>query len=187
VKITNDKFFTDAFSLTSFGPTWIHNSYRQFIFYFQNCKVIRKHEFIVGAYFTYGWMPTMLHLEEDISIAVQVANNAKNGKMITDDEMESLACAVNGSFVGASKLLHFINPDIYSIWDSRVYRYLFAEPPYQYRLESISKYREFRAFIETVEADSRCKQVVENISESIGYKISSKRAVELVMYLKGGK
>jgi hypothetical protein len=94
---------------------------------------------------------------------------------------------VNGSFVGASKLLHFINPDLYSIWDSRVYRYLYEEPPYQYRLESISKHREYLSLVKKIEKDTRCNQLVDNVSSSIGYKISSNRTAELVMYLKGGK
>ncbi len=44
-------------------------------------------------------MPTMLHLEDDISNAVKIVNNAKIGSMIFDNDMKSLACAVNGSFV----------------------------------------------------------------------------------------
>jgi hypothetical protein len=140
---TIDQFFADASELNNFGPSWIHNSYKQFVDFFKADAEISTHKFIIGAYFTYGWMPTMLNLEDDVSAAVKVANKAKNGEMITDREMEALACAVNGSFVGASKLLHFINPDLYSIWDSRVYRYLYDEPPYQYRLECISKHREY--------------------------------------------
>jgi hypothetical protein len=184
---TVEKFFADASGLNDFGPSWIHNSYKEFVEFFKTDGEITKHKFIVGAYFTYGWMPTMLNLEDDISAALKVANKAKNGELISDEEMEALACAVNGSFVGASKLLHFNNPHVYSIWDSRVYRYLYNEPPYQYRLESISKYEEYKTFIKKIEEDSRCHQLVENISDSIDYKISSKRGVELVMYLKGAK
>jgi hypothetical protein len=29
---------------------------------------------------------------------------------------------INNSLVGLSKLLHFINPVVYAIWDSRIYR-----------------------------------------------------------------
>ncbi len=184
---TVEQFFGDASGLNDFGPPWIHNSYKEFVEFFKAEAVISTHKFIIGAYFTYGWMPTMLNLEDDISVAVKIANKAKNGEIITHGEKEALACAVNGSFVGASKLLHFINPDFYPIWDSRVYRYLYNEPPYQYRLESISKYEEYKTFIKIIESDPGCIQLVEKISTSVGYKISSKRAVELVMYLKGGK
>jgi hypothetical protein len=184
---TVEKFFADASGLNDFGPSWIHNSYKEFVEFFKTDGEITKHKFIIGAYFTYGWMPTMLNLEDDLSAAVKVANKAKNGELIPDEEMESLACAVNGSFVGASKLLHFINPHVYSIWDSRVYRYLYDEPPYQYRLESMKKYREYLSLVKKIEKDTRCNQLVDNVSSSIGYKISSNRAAELVMYLKGGK
>ena len=184
---TVDQFFADASRLDDFGPPWIHNSYKEFVEFFKAEAEISTHQFIIAAYFTYGWMPTMLNLEDDISVAIKVANKARNGEEITHDEMEALACAVNGSFVGAAKLLHFINPNFYPIWDSRVYRYLFDEPPYQCRLESIIRYHGYKNFIKTIEVDSRCIQLVEKISASIGYKIYSKRAVELVMYLKGGK
>jgi hypothetical protein len=129
----------------------------------------------------------MLHLEDDISNVGKIVNNAKNGSIISDNDMKSLACAVSGSFVGASKLLHFINPHFYPIWDSRVYRYLYNEPPCQYRLKSMIKYREYLSFINEVEEDMRCEQVVDKISRKIGYTITSKRVVELVMYLKGAK
>lgn len=187
MKVTIEQFFKDAFSISLFGPSWIHNSYRQFIVFFQNCNEITNHEFIIGAYFTYGWMPTMLHLEDDISNAVKIVNTAKIGNSISDNDMESLACAVNGSFVGASKLLHFINPRVYAIWDSRVYRYLYGEPPYQYRLESMIKYKEYLSFINKIEENARCEQLLDKISSEIGYTITSKRAVELVMYLEGAK
>ena len=187
MKVTIEQFFKDAFSISLFGPSWIHNSYRQLIEFFQNCDEITNHEFIIGAYFTYGWMPAMLHLEDDTSNAVKIVNTAKIGNIISDNDMESLACAVNGSFVGASKLLHFINPRVYAIWDSGVYRYLYGEPPYQYKLESMTKYKEHLSFINKIEENARCEQLLDKISRKIGYTITSKRAVELVMYLKGAK
>lgn len=181
------QFYEDASKLENFGPSWIHNSYKEFVDFFKCDGEITKHKFIIGAYFTYGWMPTMLNLEDDISAAVKVANKAKNGELISDEEMEALACAVNGSFVGASKLLHFINPHVYSIWDSRVYRYLYDEPPYQYRLESMKKYREYLGLVSDIEKDKRCQHLVKTVENKIRHSPSPKRVIELAMYLLGPK
>ena len=125
-------------------------------------------------------------LGEQAEDAVKIANKAKI-VMITDGEMETLARAVNGSYVGASKLLHFINPEVYAIWDSRVYRYLYDEPPYQYRLESMEKYREYLGLISDIKNDSRCQKLIQKVEHNIHYNPSHMRVIELVMYLCGSK
>ena len=35
MKVTAEQFFKDAFSISPFGPSWIHNCYRQFIEFFR--------------------------------------------------------------------------------------------------------------------------------------------------------
>lgn len=43
---------------------------------------------------------------------------------MSKDELHILKKVVNNSIVGVSKLLHFISPEVYTIWDSRVASYL---------------------------------------------------------------
>jgi len=43
--------------------------------------------------------------------------------ILQKQDLELLKKIVNNSIVGVSKLLHFVNPNYYLIWDSRVARY----------------------------------------------------------------
>ena len=81
---------------------------------------------MIGRFMTYGWMPTILdELGEldDVSKEgnlVKYLNKAKHHKKerLNIREIEHIASCINNSVVGASKLLHFINPNVYAIWDS---------------------------------------------------------------------
>ena len=100
-------------------------TYPEFIQYFKNISNISKHNLVISSHFVYGWMPTIIELKfQDMEGGVlKSLNNAKNGAMLTVGELELLKSTINNSLVGLSKLLHFINPADYAIWDSRIYRY----------------------------------------------------------------
>jgi len=72
-------------------------------------------------------MPTSFDFRSDkFDEALEIINNAKKGIVPSIDQLEILKGLLNNSLVGTSKHLHFINPEIFAIWDSRVYRYLTA-------------------------------------------------------------
>ena len=48
--------------------------------------------------------------------------------MRVGNALNRVAAAVNHSMVGASKVLHFVNPAAYPIWDRRVYRFCYRTP-----------------------------------------------------------
>lgn len=70
---------------------------------------------------TYGWMPRALKL--NATHAAGALNNLKNAIDVKDikptTSITELANFV-GSVVGASKILHFVNPESWPIWDSKV-------------------------------------------------------------------
>ena len=118
-------------------------SYREFIDYFKNLEKIEFHNFIIATHFVYGWMPKILQLrnlpEENnfmnlCSTLLSTLNKIKRRLEISDTELNILVTVINNSIVGVSKLLHFINPEDYAIWDSNVYRYIYEEEPYNYRV-----------------------------------------------------
>jgi hypothetical protein len=184
--IDADKFYKDAETVSSFGERWIHISYKEFLKFFASKEKLTPHDFVIGAYFTYGWMPRMLKLSGDIDVATAIANKSKKER-ISKDEFSRLARVINGSVVGASKLLHFLNPREYAIWDSRVYRYLHQEDPYQYRIEAPNAYWEYLAFLNALAEDSRFKNFRIKVVSTIGYSVTAKRASELMMFVKGEK
>jgi hypothetical protein len=74
----------------------------------------------------YGWMPRMLkitpHTPAQQQAILSLLMRAKAGHLLGEKELSDLKKFTNRSMVGASKLLHVLNPQTYPIWDSRVAR-----------------------------------------------------------------
>lgn len=100
-------------------------SYPALIEHFQAIERFTANQFIVAAHLVYGWMPTILTLNfSSLPEALPLINAARRGVILTAPELALLAGTVNNSVIGASKLLHFTNPSLYPIWDSRVFHFL---------------------------------------------------------------
>lgn len=182
-----DRFFRDAPNITNAVDPAIHLSYREFLAHFSNLQSLTAHDVVIGAYFTYGWMPTMLDLRGNLADVVKIANSVKQSKKITDEELRKVAFAINGSVVGASKFLHFISPNDHAIWDSRVYRYLHEKEPYPYRLEAPDAYWNYLSDLDALANDPRFPATKQAVEKVVGYVVTNKRAAELVMFTNGKK
>ncbi len=100
-------------------------SYPEFIKYFSRLDIIEKHHFIIGTHFVYGWMPKVLQIKNTpFEEIIAILNKAKVGEPLEVRELDALKACINNSLVGTSKLLHFINPEQYAIWDSKIFRYV---------------------------------------------------------------
>lgn len=74
------------------------------------------------AVMTYGWMPRVLRLDlQHARAAAQALHAAREATPATMRQLDiaPIASSVR-SVVGASKMLHFVNPQVYPIWDSRI-------------------------------------------------------------------
>lgn len=146
--ITVDKFFRDG-SYFEIQRQSDYNSYPEFLKYFRDIKTITRHNLIIGINFTYGWMPTIFDFRSDeFDAALDILNRAKDGNRPTTDGLILLKGLLNNSLVGTTKLLHFINPDNFPIWDSRVYRYLTGNEPHEYRIGNCKAYLDYLEFCE---------------------------------------
>lgn len=117
-----DKFFRDGTNFVIKRQS-DYLSYPEFLKYFSDIKTITRHNLTIGINFTYGWMPTIFDFRSDnFDEALDILNEAKIGNKPTTDNLVLLKGLLNNSLVGTTKLLHFINPDNFAIWDSRVYR-----------------------------------------------------------------
>lgn len=122
---TQDRLLKDAKSIVIPKEEQYLTAYKEFINYFENLDKLSEHHIIIGISFTYSWMPTILDFRSNKIIeATQILNYAKQGNRPSLTELDILKSCFNNSLVGSSKLLHFINPNKFAIWDSRVYRYL---------------------------------------------------------------
>ncbi len=75
----------------------------------------------------YGWMPTMLrpipyHCNSQRAELLRCLVAVREGMFLENGDLAIVERFANGSIVGASKVLHVLNPANYVIWDSRVAR-----------------------------------------------------------------
>lgn len=159
-------------------------SYPHFLSYFKNLQTINIENLIIGISFTYSWMPTILKSIklENPEKTLSILNDVKNGKKINEEQLSTLKSAFNNSLVGTSKLLHFINPKQYAIWDSRVFRFLNNEEPHKYKLERPKTYIEYLDFIEKLKCEKAFNGFFELMKRKVGYEITEYRALELAFF-----
>lgn len=165
-------------------------SYPEFLTYFSKIEKLEKHNVIIGIGFTYSWMPTIFdyrstNIDEDLNSVTEILNKIKQGYIPIKSDLDFLKRCFNNSLVGTSKLLHFINPKDFAIWDSRVYRYLTNTQPHSYRLENSSAYLEYLKFCKDMTEDERYDNIYKSILSKIGYDISKLRSIELIMFSNG--
>lgn len=163
-------------------------SYPHLLGYFAAKTSFGVKDVVCGAHMVYGWMPTILELYSgptklDLVKAADLLTEARSACALTDTELRKLADLVNNSLVGASKLLHFIAPNSFAIWDSKVYSFVFNERPYHDRVNKVAKYREYLDILKELQRDQRFSQFHTSMNSKIGYTVSPLRALELVMYL----
>lgn len=157
-------------------------TYPEFIQYFRNIDRIERHHLIISSHFIYGWMPTILNIDlKSINEVLRLLNEVKSGKLLTVEELMILKKCINNSLVGLSKLLHFINPRSYAIWDSRIFRYL-TEKKSSYGIDNPNTYLEYLNGIKSM-SEHQDYRILHNFIESkFEYKIEPMRAIEIVMF-----
>ena len=163
-------------------------SYPSLLRYFEGKSILSSEDVICGAHMVYGWMPTILTLDFDQKDldperAALLLMKARNEGQLSDDEISCLGDLVNHSLVGASKLLHFVAPESFAIWDSKVYTFVHREAPYHYRINNIKYYCGYLNKLKSLKEDSRFNEFHNSVNVKIGYPVSALRALELVMFL----
>ena len=159
-------------------------SYPYFLNYFQNLESINLENLVIGISFTYSWMPTILKALnlKNTEEVLFILNEVKKGKLIDEQQLTTLKTTFNNSLVGTSKLLHFINPKQYAIWDSRVFRFLNDVEPHKYRLEKPRAYIEYLKLIEELKNEKVFTAFFELMKQKVGYDITEYRALELAFF-----
>lgn len=143
--------------------------------------------FICGAHMVYGWMPTVLaiHVSKaaDAHAGAVLLNKARTDGRLDNAEIEQLAGLINRSVVGASKLLHFVNPEAFAIWDSKIYRFLHQKPAYHASVNNVDTYASYLDYLRSLMQDPRFLGFHSSVNRKMGYAVSPLRALEVVMFL----
>ena len=160
-----------------------NKSYYYFVNYFSDKEVLNEQDLILGANFTYGWMPTILHFKsDDFSKAVAILNDAKRPERISDEKLQILKELVNNSLVAVSKLLHFVNPEVYAIWDSRVC-YLLTGKSHKQKVEKFDLFWSYLDLCERVASDPAFAAIHERHIKKMGFEITPMRTIEQIMFI----
>ncbi len=162
-------------------------AYSHFLNYFKKTDVLTLDDIVIGISFTYSWMPTILK-KIDLTAAddlIKIFNKAKQGHQLTVPELQTLKNAFNNSLVGVSKLLHFIHPEHYAIWDSRVFRFLSGNEPHNFAFKRPEAYLEYLTLLDELKNEAVFESFYRLMQDKVGYQISAYRALELTFF-KGG-
>lgn len=158
------------------------DSYSEFINYFKNIDWIEKHHLVIASHFVYGWMPTIIQLDtKKVDEVLEALNAVKAGHSVTENQLQIIKQCVNNSMVGTSKLLHFINPNLYAIWDSRIFRYITGKK-YSYGIEKPKTYLEYLAALNEIAKHPNYRSLHFEIERNFKYELSPLRAIEVLMF-----
>ena len=150
--------------------------------------------YVAVAHMVYGWMPTVLELRTADPTApfaqeASILESARNGADLSEDQLDQLKASINNSIVGVSKLLHFLCPDRYAIWDSKVYSYMraVADPGWNGRVdhEDVNKTGRYRTYMDELRClvDGPAFQPArQRVNHEMGYPVTALRAAEVLMY-----
>lgn len=159
--------------------------YPEFLGYFERIKEtgkIERHHLVISSHFVYGWMPTIMYLDlKTEELALKYLNAALKGYFLKSKELEVLKKTISGSMVGLSKLLHFVNPREYAIWDRRVFRYLTGARA-QYGIENADMYLDYLAGMKKITEHEAYPALHEKIEKHFEYPLHPMRAIEIVMF-----
>jgi len=167
-------------------------SYPHMLEYFHDIPQLTAKDVVVGAHMVYGWMPTIVHLNKNgakLEDVIPILQSAKDGDVaLNTNELEVVKKCVNNSIVGASKLLHFINPEQYPIWDSKIFRFAYpATEPHPNRVNNVKTYTVYRERLLKLMHHPRFLELHSHINQELGYSVSGLRAFELAMFVGGTK
>ena len=108
-----------------------YDAYSLLLDFFNNLDLKYERNVIGAAHAVYGWMPTILKRETKTKDLIEfvrglrkIEKGANHKKLALSQLAKQIAItkAINGSTVGTSKFLHFVEPKIFPIWDSNIAR-----------------------------------------------------------------
>jgi hypothetical protein len=168
-------------------------SYYYFLGYFDALEEFESKDVVIGAGFTYSWMDKILSWRIDSPAALTKAADVMNkaSALTSIDQVSSLDIkplkeVVAGSYVGTSKLLHFVNPSVFPIYDSHICRYFYGAIK-DHNVNTKKRFYGYVNIIKELVADPAfCESVYQPIAEALckqGFDpVSELRGVEMAVF-----
>ena len=136
--IQNNLFITDLRRYTYLS------TYPDIIVYTQGIDEIQVSQFQQLAMMAYAWMPRVLRIDKaHLQLAIQAVNDATQTTIQNYQNIgiQNIAMCLH-SVVGASKLLHFANPNVFPIWDRKIQAFRDL-PNGSYNMSKIQNYIDY--------------------------------------------
>lgn len=159
-------------------------SYPYLLDFFKRKESFTESDIVQGIHMVYAWMPTTLKKIdwEQLPFVVATLNELKSGTYLHEGQLDILKISANNSMVGASKLLHFIGPEQYAIWDSKVVKYITGNKS-SFGVDSVENYILYLDRLYQLNEDPKFAEIQREVNGKIGYEVSKLRAAEVVMFL----
>lgn len=164
-------------------------SYPHLLAYFASVQTLAREHIVCGSHMAYGWMPTILELRpttvcwgQSVDRIAGLLNDGRH-RLLDESEMRFISSVVNNSVVGTSKLLHFVSPSRYPIWDRIIYRFIHRRQPHDYQVNNTRHYMCYIESLTTLLTHPHFDALHGEVNQTLGYDVSGLRALELVMYL----
>ena len=161
----------------------------------ENYDIANVDKMMAITHMAYGWMPTILNKSK---LKEKPAESHEQGQTILDaygmscekkanDFIEGFKGEpINNSWVGLSKALHFINPEIFPIWDSKVAELFDIKIHYRttdYALKT--RKEEYSSYMNFCHSNLELPAVAEmqnSFRKKAGYQVSKIRAIEFILF-----
>lgn len=164
------------------------NSYDSIIQFSKKLNFVNVNDVVILSHIVYGWMPTILNLNmKHCNKLLPFLIDCK--KLISVDDIQGengfkiLKETINNSIVGGSKLLHFVNPRCFPIWDSRIANELYGFT-HGYQINNIRNFiiyfYELNSFIK--KNNNEILLLTDKVSNLFSTPLSQLRAVELILF-----
>lgn len=167
----------------TFGSSYVQ-SYKSIKGFF-NHFALNEDSLIQGSHMVYGWMPTILNITKYELDTKNVVSILKGMSIeINETSLNVISNFMNNSVVGASKLLHFIYPEKYPIWDSKICE-IITTKSYHQKVQNTQNYLMYFDAIQNliVEDHGNLKKFKKKFEDKFNYEISMVRAAELMIFL----
>jgi len=156
---------------------WYQESYDDFINYFKGKKKLCRRDIVLGIAMAHSWMPRIPRTPVISKTVVNLVNDLS--KTFDKQNIQDLKIIINNSIVGTSKLLHFVNPNLYPIWDSKVCEVFSDKVKEKYSVDKIDSYLDYKKYCDSTILD---KNKFSDIIKQVGNHGSKYRTIDKYMW-----
>jgi len=134
----------------------------------------------IGMHIIYGWMPRIIpsNINEDYVKLINILIDRKNE--IDDLVNNNLICENKTSWIGTSKLMHFIEPEYFPIWDSNVSK------NFNVKKYKINNYKIYFDYINWIHENKSKFENLDLIKKNPRFKkLTDIRIIEMILFYFG--